>query len=66
MWSSECIFIIDGNLIERVGKFRYLFRMMDQNNDYWIEVLFNIRKEKIICIRIRKLLTKGNINENIT
>ena len=45
-------------LIKGVWRFKYLGRLLDRSDDYWKEVLHNIRKESQVWGRIGKLLRR--------
>ena len=45
-------------LIEEVGKLKYLGRLLDRSDDYWSAVLHNIKKARPVWGRLGKLLLR--------
>ena len=52
--------------IEGAERFKYLVRLLNRSDEYWLEVLHNIRKSRHVWGRLRKLLWREGAEPEVS
>ncbi len=64
MWASrrELNFTVDGTEVENVEEFKYLGRIMDDGNEDWKAIEYNMWKTKNRWTNLKKILSKDGLD----